>query len=116
SPPRRRRARGPGACRCDREAEELPAVALGVEAAAALHHRLEGEELEDGAGRVAPSREVALGDAQRLAQLPVPAVEDEERSASPPPPARRADSGSPSPERRTRLRRRPTRRARSRAR
>src|SRR6266403_2923685 len=41
-------------------------------------HRLEGEELEDGADRVVLVREVALGDAQRFPQPPVPAVEDEE--------------------------------------
>jgi len=41
------------------------------------NHRLEGEELEDGADRVALV-EVALGDAQRFPQPPVPAVEDEE--------------------------------------
>src|SRR5689334_21186511 len=60
------------------ELEELPPVPRTVEPAAALHHRLAGEELEDRADRVAAVLQIAGRDPERLLQaLRVP-VEDVE--------------------------------------
>src|SRR5262245_34762852 len=58
-------ARDQGSLRTHFEVEELPAAAARVEAAAALPHRLEGEDLDDRPDGVLPVLEVLRGDAHR---------------------------------------------------
>src|SRR5262249_48857945 len=58
------------------EVEELPAAAVAVEAAAALHHRLEREHLDDRPDRIPSPAQVELGDANGTRELLRVAVED----------------------------------------